>query len=325
MKYLILSFFLFFCTQNASSQDGVGIGRPDPDPSAVLHISAPAKGVLFPRTSPLIFSNINSTSANGLFIYDNVFNRYAYLKDGVWMYLNPWDTQEINLNNTTGNPEDILSISTPYEVRVNNDLSADHFDGFGVVPIGGIIMWSGPIAEIPSNYRRCIAGQGTYTINGVEYNVPNLNGRFIRAAASPDVVTGGGVNTTSTTQISYVETPRYTIQEPTCSEYQFIYTVSWIADCEGDGGSPSPFDFIEASVRANSCFEAFSEILSTDWADRGCITIPVTYDNCSASPNPNYYLTRAACRNNDVEELNVATGTENRPSYYDLTYIIRVE
>ena len=324
MKYSLLPLFILMFIHTARSQDGVGIGRPDPDPSAVLHISSANKGVLFPDGAPVDINNISSP-ANGLFLYDRVFNRYVYRKNTTWMYLNPWDTEAVNPDNGPAANEDITSISTPYEVRVNNDVTADHFNGFGVVPIGGIILWSGPIAEIPSNYRRCIAGQGTYTIDGVAYDVPDLNGRFIRAAALPDFVTGGGVNTTSTTQISYVETPRYTIQEPTCSEYQFIYTISWTADCQGDGGPPSPFDFIEESVRANSCNEAFFMILETEWVDRGCITIPVTYDNCSASPNPNYYLTRAACRNNDVEVLNVATGTENRPRYYDLTYIIRVE
>ena len=53
------------------------------------------------------------------------------------------------------------------------------------VPIGGIIMWSGAINNIPFGYRLCDGGGGT----------PDLRGRFI-VGAGPSYVVGdtGGAN-----------------------------------------------------------------------------------------------------------------------------------
>lgn len=48
-----------------------------------------------------------------------------------------------------------------------------------MVPIGGIIQWSGSIATIPSNYKLCDGNNGT----------PDLTGRFVIGAGgaySPD-------------------------------------------------------------------------------------------------------------------------------------------
>jgi hypothetical protein len=56
------------------------------------------------------------------------------------------------------------------------------------IPIGGIIMWSGTIASIPTNWRLCNGSNGT----------PNLTNRFI-IGASIDAATswtGGSANIT---------------------------------------------------------------------------------------------------------------------------------
>ena len=57
-----------------------------------------------------------------------------------------------------------------------------------LVPIGGIIMWSGSIATIPSSWRLCNGENGT----------PNLQDRFIVGAGSGYAVaaTGGSENAT---------------------------------------------------------------------------------------------------------------------------------
>ena len=58
----------------------------------------------------------------------------------------------------------------------------------GSFPIGGIIMWSGSVATIPSSWRLCNGANGT----------PNLQDRFVVGAGSGYAVgaTGGSANAT---------------------------------------------------------------------------------------------------------------------------------
>ena len=57
----------------------------------------------------------------------------------------------------------------------------------GGIPVGGIIMWSGSVANIPSGWKLCDGNNGT----------PNLSGRFIIGAGSATYTpgaTGGSKN-----------------------------------------------------------------------------------------------------------------------------------
>ena len=56
----------------------------------------------------------------------------------------------------------------------------------GTIPIGGIIMWSGKIADIPTNYALCNGSNGT----------PDLRNTFVIGAHSDQTV---GVTTAATT------------------------------------------------------------------------------------------------------------------------------
>ena len=68
-----------------------------------------------------------------------------------------------------------------------------------LVPIGAIIMWSGSIATIPSNWRLC---------NG-EYGTPNLRDRFIVGAGS-----GYAVAATGGSKDAIVVSHTHTITDP---------------------------------------------------------------------------------------------------------------
>lgn len=61
----------------------------------------------------------------------------------------------------------------------------------GSIPVGGIIMWSGTVANIPSGWRLCDGGGGT----------PDLRGRFVAGAGGSYSVgnTGGADTVTLTT------------------------------------------------------------------------------------------------------------------------------
>jgi microcystin-dependent protein len=72
-------------------------------------------------------------------------------------------------------------------VTFTGDVSASHFVGYGSIPIGGIIMWSGSLNAIPNGWHICDGSTGT----------PDLRGRFVVGAASGYYNPGdrGGANT----------------------------------------------------------------------------------------------------------------------------------
>ena len=66
-------------------------------------------------------------------------------------------------------------------------LTATTLVGNGVVPVGGIIMWSGTVSTIPSNFKLCDGNN----------NTPNLTNKFIIGAISDQSVSG--ITTAATT------------------------------------------------------------------------------------------------------------------------------
>jgi hypothetical protein len=77
-------------------------------------------------------------------------------------------------------------VRTSGDQTIGGTLTATTFVGNGTIPIGGIIMWSGSVASIPTGWALCNGGNGT----------PNLQDRFIVGAGSGYAVgaTGGSAN-----------------------------------------------------------------------------------------------------------------------------------
>jgi microcystin-dependent protein len=74
-------------------------------------------------------------------------------------------------------------------VKAASITATDSFIGNGTIPIGGIIMWSGTIANIPTGWALCNGSNGT----------PDLRNRFI-VAAGTDTANVWGFNVTTGTQ-----------------------------------------------------------------------------------------------------------------------------
>ena len=89
---------------------------------------------------------------------------------------------------SVGNGDDHVRVGSP--TNTTSDLiaygkvTATSFVGNGITPIGGIIMWSGTIANIPSGWAFCNGSNGT----------PDLRDRFIISANSDS--TGAKTNVT---------------------------------------------------------------------------------------------------------------------------------
>jgi len=72
--------------------------------------------------------------------------------------------------------DDMVTVSPGSGINVNGVVTATKFNGFGTIPLGGIIMWSG--STVPDGWALCNGGSGT----------PDLRDRFI-------VGSGGGYST----------------------------------------------------------------------------------------------------------------------------------
>ena len=65
-------------------------------------------------------------------------------------------------------------INASDDITAGGTITADQFVGAGIVPVGGIIMWSGAISAIPTNFKLCNGNNGT----------PDLRNKFIVGATS---------------------------------------------------------------------------------------------------------------------------------------------
>ena len=74
-------------------------------------------------------------------------------------------------------------IVNPSANQIQEIGTSDSLTGNGIIPVGGIIMWSGTIASIPTGWALCNGSNGT----------PDLRNRFIVGAHS-----GAGIGTIST-------------------------------------------------------------------------------------------------------------------------------
>ncbi|MPN29061.1 hypothetical protein SDC9_176509 [bioreactor metagenome] len=77
------------------------------------------------------------------------------------------------------------SLEVTNNANVAGSVTASNFVGYGTIPIGGIIMWSG--TNVPAGWALCDGTKGT----------PNLSGRFVLSGPLTQVkATGGAANVT---------------------------------------------------------------------------------------------------------------------------------
>lgn len=317
------------------AQDGVGIGTLNPHSSSILHIYSANKnkGVLLPNSSPTKLASIASTARDGLVMYDSVNHQLVYFHNNKWNVATPWVTDVVDNTNSvdwiyadynvgigiTSVPTATLevggTIKASGNISTTATMNAGQFAGLGVVPIGGIIMWSGNIGAVPADYALC-NGQ---TKNG--RTTPNLVGKFIVGSSGTDG--SGGNNSLSTTKITYQKVTEYTIDEaagcsPFAYKYSGTYTIS--GSCSNNGQTRS-----FSGIAASSCQEAanahFSTLTGTGYTNCGAGFA----SGCSFSANGDYYMTKAACKTDNYTEVDVVTATNNQPAFYQLAYIMRVQ
>lgn len=211
--------FVFVSLISISSYAQIGIGTNDPDTSAILELRSDSLGVLMPRMTSTA-AQAMMTPAEGLMLYDTDENMVMFYGKSSsvysWYGVSPWryrenvsDPTNINLylepsinsvnigtstplvdnqltieNNvviggTTGDaPQKGMLLKEDAEfqsdVTVTNTSSATIVEGAGTVPLGGVIMWSGNSGALPDGYVLCDGGA---PVGGI--TIPDLRGRFL--------------------------------------------------------------------------------------------------------------------------------------------------
>lgn len=140
------------------SQAQIGIGTKNPNKAAKLHVSSESQGVLIPSISSFaqITSDINNLSPADK--ADAVGMMVFYNVDSLFY---TWDGADWQCLNPTK--------SDRLTGRIEPTEPFTEFGGPGTVPLGGIIMWSGDTNTIPEGWDLCNGDNGT----------PDLSGRFI--------------------------------------------------------------------------------------------------------------------------------------------------
>ncbi|MEO9964877.1 MAG: hypothetical protein ABJF11_03760 [Reichenbachiella sp.] len=184
-KMALLTAILILFISRISAQEGIGIGTESVNPDAIFEIDSQTDGLLIPRMNTGQRNAID-VSSDGLMVYDTDFNALFYWdsNQSIWRKL---VATESNLDVDLGaNSLDAGSIHADnYELNVS---------GNGPVPQGGIIMWYGSIASVPTGWALCNGSNGT----------PDLRDRFIVGAGSsysPQSTGGSNSVTLSLAQI----------------------------------------------------------------------------------------------------------------------------
>lgn len=148
----------------------VGVGTDSPSSKAILHMESSDKGLIIPKMTngQMDAMTIGGNPETGTLIYNTDVNEIFAFKNGKWYSMTPFQRERSsNITKDTIIPA-TTSAGNPLKVT-----SLHATSGFGITPLGGIIMWSGVGSTVPDGWALC-DGRSS---NG--YKTPDLRGRFI--------------------------------------------------------------------------------------------------------------------------------------------------
>ena len=234
---LSVLFCLFGLMYSLTTQAQLAIGTETPHSSSMLELKSDSLGLLIPRMGSTEVQASNSI--DGLLIFDTdnsmmmLYGKSASSINSEWYGLSPWRFRDDISNSTTnvylepsiesvnigssvplvGNTltiENNMSVGTSTDEAPDNGLllvedvqmqsnltvggtaSATEIEAAGIIPIGGVIMWSGNALNLPTGFVLC---EGGAPVNGI--TIPNLSGRFL--VGVDDRETTSPTNTTDMT------------------------------------------------------------------------------------------------------------------------------
>lgn len=140
----------------------------------------------------------------------------------------------------------------------------------GTIPVGGIIMWSGSIASIPTGWSLCNGSNGT----------PNLLDRFIVGAGSGYGVaaTGGSANATL---VSHSHTATSTVSDP--GHFHDLQRAMYATAAGGAGTNGAEFGtaptngFVDTTVKNANTLITVATTISTEGSSATNANLPPYY------------------------------------------------
>lgn len=154
---------------------------------------------------------------------------------------------QVSIGASNTSPEETYGLYVDEKVQVTDDMKVDgkieagSIDAYGMVPVGGIIMWSTANGSIPANFRACTGGTyGSITI-------PNLADKFVLGAGGSYPNPGGNKSVTLTT--SNMPSHSHTASTSSAGNHQHtqknIY--QWYNGFQGEDSDPKPLVNMEVS------------------------------------------------------------------------------
>jgi microcystin-dependent protein len=191
------------------------------------------------------------------------------------------------------------------DVNVSGTITADEFTGFGTMPVGGIIMWSGDLTSLAGGWEICDGG----TVNGV--SIPDLSGKFIVSYGTTQTVATGDLATTYSVldeggenddTITEAEMPNHNHDGQTALVANHTHT--YIDKYYETGGGAGDDTCVDPGCRC--CDKSYAVSNSVTDTDTGITDLAGSH------------LHTIAVEGGDASH-------ENRPPYYVLAYLIRVK
>ncbi len=302
----------------------IGIGTTTPNDAAILHVSSESKGLLVPTISSFaeIDQNINALDATGkknavgMMVFYTP-DRLFYTWNGVkWQCMNPVETDS---SAGTVKPKDpYTKFGGHFEgtAKLEGDFTGgtgSEFNGYGSVPVGGIIMWHGETSGV---FTSTGLGQGNLDgwalCNGKNGTI-DLSGRF---------VVGTGYN----------------------GEARDIRDVDATTFSMGDKGGVAKYTFNNNEIPLRNHTHAVKGNTKNDGVHQHNAhnTLTMTETNGSNrrflrlgtnGGTDNYVINKldgSHSHNIDLETLNptqtlTQTAHDNRPPYFALAFIMRIK
>jgi len=192
-----------------------------------------------------------------------------------------------NLGIGYSNPSKKLEVNG--DIKSTSTVTATEFVNGGAVPIGTIIMWSGDIINIPTEWALCNGSNGT----------PDLRGKFIVGAGSSYAV--GDVGGEDQVSLTVSQLPSHNHSGSTSSDGNHWHYVARNEEKNGGGNSL-----------------AMKHTGGSNWYD---------YDLYRHGSDANWGESNSAGNHSHTftsSDTGGGQNHENRPPYYTLAYIMRV-
>ncbi|MFN5784610.1 MAG: hypothetical protein ACK457_01510 [Flavobacteriia bacterium] len=249
-KHLLLTFLLWTFSSGIFAQNNMGIGTNNPDPSALLDMTATDKGVLVPRMTTLQRTTIASPS-EALMVYDTDFECFFYFKLSTgWMNL----CDGIVGPQGPAGPQGPIGLTGP-QGPAGNDGAPGLAGPQG--PQGPAGNDGAPGLAGPQGPAGSAGAQGPAGPQGVQ-GIPGV-ATFYSATGTTDA---------STTSLTFVPMPQMTVTfTPTKSVVYVMFSAAGHVTPTG-----SPQQYVDFRLRRNTTVIAGSTSVTTDDAGAGSVT-----------------------------------------------------